>query len=104
MLTPDAALQRAGEEYWHICLLAYPLISLEMTLTGILQAKGQGMPALVITVIRTWGIQLPVTLAAVQFGWGAKGAWVAYLLGNLVSVLIIGVWAYLKLRAPRNRK
>ena len=96
-LTPDPALQLAGVEYWSICLLAYPLISLEMTLTGILQAKGQGMPALVITVVRTWGIQLPLTWAAVQFGWGAKGAWMAYLLGNLASVLIIGVWAYAKL-------
>ena len=60
-LTPDISLQQAGVEYWHICLLAYPLISLEMTLTGVLQAKGQGMPTLVITVVRTWGIQLPIT-------------------------------------------
>ena len=50
-----------------------------------------------ILVVRTWGIQLPLTWAAVQFGWGAKGAWMAYLLGNLASVLIIGVWAYAKL-------
>ena len=104
LLTPDAALREAGVEYWRICLMAYPLISLEMTLTGILQAKGQGMPALVITVIRTWGIQLPITLAAVRFDWGARGAWMAYLLGNLVSVLIIGVWACLKLRTSRDGK
>lgn len=99
LLSPDAALQRAGVEYWHICLLAYPLISLEMTLTGVLQAKGQGMPALVITVIRTWGVQLPITWLAVKLGWGATGAWMGFLLGNLVSVLIIAVWAYLKLSA-----
>lgn len=96
-LTPDPFLQRSGVEYWRICLLAYPLISLEMTLTGILQAKGQGMPTLVITVVRTWGVQLPITWAAIPFGWGAKGAWMAYLLGNLVSVLIIGAWTYIKL-------
>lgn len=102
LLTPDASLRQAGVEYWSICLLAYPLISLEMTLTGILQAKGQGMPALVITVIRTWGIQLPITLGAVQFGWGAKGAWMGYLMGNVVSVLIISVWAYLKLKTPKT--
>ena len=104
LLTPDAALRAAGVEYWHICLLAYPLISLEMTLTGILQAKGQGMPALVITVIRTWGIQFPITWLAVRLGWGAMGAWMAFLLGNLASVLIIGVWAYLRLRIPQNGK
>ena len=104
LLTPDAALRAAGVEYWHICLLAYPLISLEMTLTGILQAKGQGMPALVITVIRTWGIQLPITWLAVRLGWGATGAWMAFLLGNLVSVLIIGVWACVKLRIPQSAK
>ncbi len=104
-LTPDTSLQRAGVEYWSICLLAYPLISLEMTLTGILQAKGQGMPTLVITVVRTWGIQLPITWAAIQLGWGARGAWAAYLLGNLASVLIIGVWTYVKLghKKPFNK-
>lgn len=101
-LTPDPALQQAGIEYWRICLLAYPLISLEMTLTGILQAKGQGMPTLVITVVRTWGIQLPVTWAAIRFGWGAAGAWTAYLLGNLASVLIIGLWAYVKLKHKKS--
>jgi len=99
-----AALQTAGAEYWRICLLAYPLISLEMTMTGILQAKGQGMPALVITVIRTWGVQLPITWAATKLGWGAPGAWVAFLLGNLVSVLIIAVWAYIKLKKPVNKE
>ena len=97
LLTPDAALRQAGVEYWRICLLAYPLISLEMTLTGILQAKGEGMPALVITVVRTWGIQLPITWLSFQLGWGARGAWAAYLLGNVVSVLIIAVWAFVKL-------
>ena len=102
LLTPDAALRVAGVEYWRICLLAYPLISLEMTMTGILQAKGQGMPALVITVIRTWGVQLPITWAATRLGWGATGAWMAFLIGNLVSVLIIAVWAFMKLRTKQS--
>lgn len=102
-LTPDVSLQQAGIDYWRICLLAYPLISLEMTLTGILQAKGQGMPTLIITVVRTWGIQLPITWAAIRFGWGAAGAWTAYLLGNLASVVIIGLWAYIKLRHKKSQ-
>ena len=102
LLTPDPALRQAGMEYWRICLLAYPLISLEMTMTGVLQAKGQGMPALVITVIRTWGIQLPITWAAARFGWGAAGAWMGFLMGNVVSVLIVVLWAYIKLRAPKS--
>ena len=62
------------------------------------------MPALVITVIRTWGIQLPITWLAVRLGWGATGAWMAFLLGNLASVLIIGVWACVKLRIPQSAK
>lgn len=104
LLTPDAALREAGVEYWRICLLAYPLISLEMTISGILQAKGQGMPALVITVIRTWGVQLPITWAATKLGWGATGAWMAFLIGNLVSTLIIVIWAYIKLKAKNPAK
>jgi Na+-driven multidrug efflux pump len=98
LLTPDAALQQVGVGYWHICLLAYPLIALEMTITAILQASGRGMPALVVTAVRTWGVQLPIVWAAARFGWGATGAWMGFLMGNLTCVIISGLWAYLKLR------
>lgn len=103
LLTPDTALRSAGVAYWRICLWAYPMIALEMTTTGILQALGCGMPALIVTLIRTWGVQFTGTALSVRFGWGADGAWYSFLLGNLASLMVSAVWAWLKLK-NRNEK
>lgn len=104
MLTADAALQAAGAEYWHICLLAYPFIALEMTTTGILQACGCGMPALVITLIRLWCIQLPAAWLSVRYEWGASGVWIGFLLSNVVSLAVSVFWARKKLKANKFGK
>lgn len=103
MLTPDPELQKVGVSYWYLCLLAYPMIALEMSITGILQALGQGLPSLVITAVRTWGIQFPMAWLAVRFGWGPTGVWMGFVLGNVASVIISGTWAYLKLRQSNQK-
>lgn len=103
LLTPDETLRAAGMAYWRICLWAYPMIALEMTTTGILQALNCGMPALVITLVRTWGVQFVGTAMSARFGWGADGAWYSFLLANLVSLIVSAVWAWLKLK-KRNTK
>lgn len=104
MLTADAALRAAGVKYWHICLPAYPLIALEMTTTGILQAYGCGLPALVVTLIRLWGVQLPAAWLSVRYEWGAAGVWMGFLLSNVVSLVISVVWAWKKLKPDKFDK
>lgn len=100
--TPDAALQQEGVHFWRICLLAYPLIALEMAVTSILQAMGCGLPSLVITAVRMWCVQLPLTFLAAQLHWGATGAWLAFLLSNAVSAGLSVFWACLKRKKKRN--
>ena len=102
LLTPDPATQAAGQLYWSCVLWAYPLIALEMTMTGVLQALGLGMPALVITVIRMWGVQLPMALLSKQLGWGPTGVWVGYVLSNLLSALISIGWAVVKFKQKKQ--
>ncbi|MDY5366264.1 MAG: MATE family efflux transporter, partial [Eubacteriales bacterium] len=46
LLTPDPELAAAGMAYWSICLWAYPMIAMEMTLASVLQALGSGFPTL----------------------------------------------------------
>lgn len=104
LMTPDPVIWDAGQLYWRICLLAYPMIALEMTVTGILQAVGCGMPALVVTIVRLWVIQLPAAWMSVHMGWGAVGIWVGYFMGNLISLLISTTWAVVKLRERWNMK
>ena len=103
-ISDDAMLIAAGVEHWSICLWAYVLIALEMTFTGILQARGCGMPLLVVTVIRLWCVQLPVTFLATKFGWGAKGAWFAFLLANVCSFLTSFIWAWIKIKGEKKHE
>ena len=93
LMTTDPATQEAGRLYWSCVLWAYPLIALEMTTTGVLQALGLGMPALVITAVRLWGVQFPAAWLSVRFGWGAGGVWWGFVLSNLLSVVISILWA-----------
>lgn len=106
LLTPDAALADVGASFWRICLWAYPMIALEMALTSILQAHGYGMPALAATGIRIWCVQIPLTYLSIYLGWGAAGAWGAYLVSNAVSLAICALWAFAKLnkKAARSKE
>lgn len=102
LLSADMAVRSVGYEYWKICLVAYPLISIEMTMTSLLQAMGYGMPTLVITTVRIWGVQLPLTYLAKHLGFHAAGAWLAYLLSNVVSVIISVIWGYSKIKRKKS--
>ena len=102
ILTKDPAVQSAGILYWSIALFAYPFIALEMTTTGILQAYGLGVPMLIITAIRTWGVQLGSAWLAVKFGLGVEFAWWGYVAGNVTAFLISLVWAWIKIKGEKN--
>ena len=98
LLTKDPAVQGAGILYWSIALFAYPLIALEMTTTGILQAYGLGVPMLIITLIRNWGVQLGSAWLAVNLDLGVQFAWWGYVAGNITAFIISLVWAVMKIK------
>ena len=94
LLTPDPELAEAGMAYWSICLCAYPMIAMEMTLTSVLQALGSGFPTLAATVIRVWAVQVPLTYLLTRPGMWQSGPWLAYLISNAASLAICGIYAY----------
>ena len=94
LLTPDTELAAAGMAYWRICLWAYPMIAMEMTLTSVLQALGSGFPTLAATVIRVWAVQVPLTYLLTRPGMWHSGPWLAYLISNAASLAIFGIYAY----------
>ncbi len=104
LITPDAMLRDAGVEYWRICLWAYVMIALELAFTGILQAKGCGLPSLVMFIVRQVCVQLPITFLAVQLEWGAKGAWYGFLISNACSLLISFIWVWLKIKGENKNE
>ena len=97
-MTAGSAMGPEGETYWSICLWAYPFVAVEMTMTSVLQALGYGVPTLMITVIRLWGVQIPLSYLAERNGYGAEGAWGAYLASNIVSMLISVIWGMIKIK------
>ena len=80
--------------YWSICLCAYPMIAMEMTLTSVLQALGSGFPTLAATVIRVWAVQVPLTYLLTRPGMWQSGPWLGYLISNAASLAICGIYAY----------
>ena len=94
LLTPAPELAEAGMAYWSICLCAYPMIAMEMTLTSVLQALGSGFPTLAATVIRVWAVQVPLTYLLTRPGMWQSGPWLAYLISNAASLAICGIYAY----------
>lgn len=101
ILTADVGMQQAGKLYWTISLLAYPFVAIEMTMTSILQALGYGFPTLVITVVRLLGVQIPLTYLAKYANLGAKGAWGAYVISNMVSMSVSIVWSIKKMKGRK---
>lgn len=94
LLTPDPEFAEAGMAYWSICLCAYPMIAMEMTLTSVLQALGSGFPTLAATVIRVWAVQVPLTYLLTRPGMWQSGPWLAYLISNAASLAICGIYVY----------
>ena len=94
-------MQQAGVQYWKISLLAYPFVAIEMTMTSILQALGYGFPTLAITVIRLMGVQIPLTYLAKYTHLGAKGAWAAYVISNIVSMIVSVIWSIRKMKGRK---
>ena len=101
VLTTDPNMQQAGVQYWKISLLAYPFVAIEMTMTSILQALGYGFPTLAITVIRLMGVQIPLTYLAKYTHLGAKGAWAAYVISNIVSMIVSVIWSIRKMKGRK---
>lgn len=97
-ITPDPALRETGVQLWRICAFAYPLIATDLVLLAILNALRSGVPSLLSAVLRTWGVRLPLTLLAEKMGWGAAGAWCAFVAGNVAALLLSVCWTLRKLQ------
>lgn len=97
LLTPDAALQQAGVVYFRIFGASYPLIAADMTFASLLSGLGTSAPMLWSTILRSWGVKLPLAALAVACGWGAVGVWWAFFLGNLAAAAFTGISLYVRL-------
>jgi putative MATE family efflux protein len=96
LFTQDMAAIEVGRTYLGYMVFAYPLMALGMTSGRILQGLGYGMPALVITAVRTVVVGIPVAYALVYlFDAPLEAVWLSFVLGGAASVILGLAWVYL---------
>jgi putative MATE family efflux protein len=102
-VAPDVALRGPGYSYMRIMGASYFLVGLDMIYSAALQGLGLGYPPMVITLVRVWGISLPVSYLLVRcFGMGPEGVWLSLALGNLWAGVAAPVWFWHAVSARRR--
>ncbi len=95
MFTDSAEAIHVGRVYLGYMVFSYPLMALGMTSGRILQGLGYGMPALVITAVRTMIVGIPVAYALVYlFDAPLEWVWLSFILGGACSVVLSLGWVY----------
>lgn len=71
----------------------YPTIPLGMLTSAMFQGIGKGKRALVVTILRTVMLQVPVAyLLGIIFGLGLIGVWVGLVTGNMIAASVSLLW------------
>ncbi len=95
LFTDDPVAIGVGRVYLGYMVFAYPLMALGMTSGRILQGLGYGMPALVITAVRTMVVGIPVAYALVYlFDAPIDWVWISFILGGAASVALGLAWVW----------
>jgi Na+-driven multidrug efflux pump len=73
--------------------ISEPFLALGMVLRGALQGAGDVAVPAAIAALTLWIIRMPLTwLMAVQWNWGATGAWWAMSLSTILSGVLTIIW------------
>lgn len=93
--TDSATIAGAGVGYLHIGVFAYPFIAVVMLTGRALQGMGQGIPVLVLSLLRVVLISGPLAYVFVfEMGKPVVWVWFAILMGMVVTALIAGAWLW----------
>lgn len=91
----DPALVEAGSTALRWIAPAFGLMGLQLSLAGTFRGAGDTFAAMLLSVIGTWGVQLPIAwLLSDRAGLGETGIWMTYLASGVVNALI--ALAYLR--------
>jgi len=89
--------------FLRIISLLYPTIAFGMLSSSVFQGTGRGVPALLVTALRT--IVLTPLLAVVfafNFGLGLEGIWWGFVAANVIGVTVAFSWARLYIQGLMN--
>jgi len=100
IFTQDRILLIIGKAYIRIDVFTFPLMSISMTISRILQGMGYGLPGLIINLVRIFIVAVPAAYVFVfVLGYGFLSVAWAMVLGGVTASLMAFWWLGLKFRA-----
>jgi Na+-driven multidrug efflux pump len=82
-----------GRSYLAFAVFAYPLMSIGMAISRILQGLGRGTASLLITVLRLLIVGVPcAALSVFVFRFPIEAVWISLIAGSLISNVLGFAW------------
>ncbi len=99
VFTNDALLISLGAAYLRIDVFAYPLMAVGMMISRAMQGMGDGLPGLVINLVRIVFVAIPLAYIFVfVLGFGYLSIAVAMIIGGFTASSIAWVWLRIRLK------
>ncbi|HWA89379.1 MAG TPA: MATE family efflux transporter [Rhizomicrobium sp.] len=87
----DPAVIAEGAAYIRIVAWSFGFIGLQFALMGVLRAAGEMIPAMVISLVSQWVLQLPLAYALSRT-MGVDGVWWSTPIANVVTAVVAALW------------
>jgi putative MATE family efflux protein len=89
----DPRVVTEGAAYIRIVAWSFGFIGLQYALMGVLRASGEMIPAMTISLVSQWVIQIPLAFALSKYtGLGIDGVWWSTPTANVATAIIAGLW------------
>ena len=99
IFTSDPSLLSIGAPFLRIDVLTFPLMTVTMLISRVMQGMGHGMPGLIVNLIRVFAVAVPLAYIFVfVFGFGYLSIALAMIIGGLVSSIVAVIWLEMELR------
>jgi len=89
----DPAVIKEGAAFIRIVSWSFGFVGLQFALMGVLRAAGEMIPAMVISLVSQWVLQIPLAyVLSKHTSLGASGVWWSTPIANIVTAIIAGLW------------
>jgi putative MATE family efflux protein len=100
IFTPEMRLLMIGSAYLRIDVFTFPLMTISMVTSRVLQGMGYGLPGLIINVVRIFIVAIPAAYIFVfVLGYGFLSIAWAMVLGGVTASLVAISWLIVKFRS-----
>ena len=89
----DPRVIAEGAHYIRLVAWSFGFIGLQFALMGVLRASGEMIPAMVISLVSQWVLQIPLAFALSKYtSLGIDGVWWSTPIANVATAIIAGLW------------